>query len=71
MEPTAAAEADWVAHHEEIAGGILVSKSNSWYMGSNIDGKRRSLLAYAGGVPAYKERCDAVAAGGYAEFALS
>ena len=71
IEPTAEAEADWVAHHEEIAQMITVSKSNSWYMGSNINGKARGLLAYAGGVDVYRQRCDDVKAGGYQEFALS
>ena len=71
IEPTAEAEAGWVAHHEEVADSILVSKANSWYMGSNIAGKRRGLLAYAGGHPAYAERCEAVKAGGYEEFQLA
>ncbi len=70
IEPTAAAEAGWVAHHEEIAATILVSKTNSWYMGSNIAGKRRGLLAYAGGVDVYRQRCDEVKARGYQEFEL-
>jgi len=71
IEPTAEAEAGWVAHHEEIAEMLLISKSNSWYMGSNIEGKRRSLLAYAGGVDVYRERCDEVKARGYQEFELA
>lgn len=71
IEPTAEAEAAWVAHHEEVANAILVSKANSWYMGSNIAGKRRSLLAYAGGVDVYRQRCDDVKAGGYREFQVA
>ena len=42
----------------------------SWYMGANIPGKPRVLLPYVGGVGAYRERCDAVAAGGYEGFVL-
>jgi len=68
IEPTAEAEAGWVAHHEEIADTILVSKANSWYMGSNVDGKRRSLLAYAGGVDVYRQRCNDVKERGYEDF---
>ncbi|MGE0487009.1 MAG: flavin-containing monooxygenase [Gammaproteobacteria bacterium] len=71
IEPTAKAEAEWVAHHEEVANAILVSKANSWYMGSNIAGKRRSLLAYAGGVDVYRQRCDDIKAGGYREFEVA
>ncbi|MDO9315926.1 MAG: NAD(P)/FAD-dependent oxidoreductase, partial [Burkholderiaceae bacterium] len=50
IEPSEAAEAQWVAHHDELANIMLVSKTNSWYMGSNVEGKPRRLLAYAGGV---------------------
>ena len=71
IEPSAEAEAGWVAHHEEIADTILVSKANSWYMGSNIEGKRRGLLAYAGGVDMYRQRCDEVKERGYQEFELA
>jgi cyclohexanone monooxygenase len=34
-------------------------------MGANIEGKKRSLLAYAGGVGVYKQFCDEVKAKGY------
>ncbi len=71
IEPTAEAEAAWVAHHNEVADAILVSKANSWYMGSNIEGKPRSLLAYAGGVDVYRQRCDEISAGGYQEFEIA
>lgn len=68
IEPSALAEAEWVAHHHEVADAILVSKANSWYMGSNIEGKRRGLLAYAGGVDVYRQRCDEIKDQGYKEF---
>ena len=42
----------------------------SWYMGANIPGKPRVLLPYVGGVGAYREICDAVAASGYDGFEL-
>lgn len=71
IEPSAEAEAGWVAHHEEVASMILVTQANSWYMGSNIAGKRRGLLAYAGGVDVYRDLCDEVTAGGYKEFDLA
>ncbi|MGE7418412.1 flavin-containing monooxygenase [Methylobacterium tarhaniae] len=58
----------WVAHHDEIAAATLVTKTNSWYMGSNVEGKPRRLLSYIGGVGTYRQKCDEVAAGGYAGF---
>ncbi len=72
IEPTAEAEAQWMAHHNEVASATLVFKTNhSWYTGANIEGKERQLLPYAGGVGNYRKACDAVKAGGYAGFALA
>jgi len=39
-------------------------------MGSNVEGKPRRLLSYIGGVGAYRQRCNEVAANNYAGFAL-
>ena len=68
IEPSAEVEAKWVAHHDELANMMLISKTNSWYMGSNIVGKPRRLLAYAGGVANYRQACDEVKARGYEGF---
>lgn len=70
IEPTQATQDEWVEHHEEIANDTLIVKTNSWYMGSNVDGKPRRLLAYIGGVGAYKKRCDEVAGNGYQGFTM-
>ncbi|HYZ21775.1 MAG TPA: hypothetical protein VE690_06415 [Rhodopila sp.] len=69
-EPTREAEDQWIEHHEQIAAATLVTKTNSWYMGSNVAGKPRRLLSYIGGVGAYRQRCDAVAAANYTGFAM-
>jgi acetone monooxygenase (methyl acetate-forming) len=71
IEPKAEAEAAWVAHHNEVASALLVSKANSWYMGSNIAGKPRGLVAYAGGADVYADQCKEVKAGGYQEFNIA
>ncbi|KMO30573.1 flavin-containing monooxygenase [Methylobacterium aquaticum] len=68
IEADEAFQDEWVAHHDAIADTTLVTKTNSWYMGSNVDGKPRRLLSYIGGVGAYRQRCDEVAASGYAGF---
>jgi cation diffusion facilitator CzcD-associated flavoprotein CzcO len=70
-EPTAEAEDQWIAHHEEIAAATLVTKTNSWFMGSNVEGKPRRLLSYVGGVGAYRQKCDEAAAAGYKGFAFA
>ena len=69
IEPTKETEDAWVAHHDEIANTTLVTKTNSWYMGSNVDGKPRRLLSYIGGVGPYRKKCDEVASSAYTGFA--
>ena len=70
MEATPEFEDEWVRHHDELANATLVTKTDSWYMGSNIEGKPRRLLSYIGGVGTYRQKCEDVAAQGYAGFAL-
>jgi acetone monooxygenase (methyl acetate-forming) len=69
IEPTKEAQDAWVTHHDEIANTTLVTKTHSWYMGSNVEGKPRRLLSYIGGVGTYRKKCDDVAAQGYQGFA--
>ncbi|PXW25797.1 UNVERIFIED_CONTAM: cyclohexanone monooxygenase/acetone monooxygenase [Williamsia faeni] len=70
IEPTIAGQDAWVNHHDEIANATLVSKTNSWYMGSNVPGKPRRLLSYIGGVGAYRDATLKAAANGYEGFVL-
>ncbi|OAF11372.1 flavin-containing monooxygenase [Bradyrhizobium neotropicale] len=69
IEPTKETQDAWVAHHDEIANTTLVTKTNSWYMGSNVEGKPRRLLSYIGGVGTYRQKCDEVASSAYPGFA--
>ncbi len=71
IEATLDAENDWVAHNADVAGKHLRSSCQSWYVGANVEGKARVFMPYVGGFPAYAERCDAVAAEGYAGFRLN
>jgi acetone monooxygenase (methyl acetate-forming) len=71
VEATREFEDAWVKHHDETAAATLVMKTNSWYLGSNIEGKPRRLLSYIGGVSTFKRKCDDVAAQGYAGFAMN
>jgi cyclohexanone monooxygenase len=71
-EPDLDAQDEWCAHVNAVAEGTMftVESCNSWYNGANIEGKPRVFLPYVGGLPAYMERCNAVAAGGYDGFVL-
>jgi cyclohexanone monooxygenase len=70
IEATADAENAWVEHVHEVGNATLFPLANSWYMGSNIPGKPRVFMPYIGGVGAYRQKCDEVAANGYEGFAL-
>jgi cyclohexanone monooxygenase len=71
IEATAAAQDAWVAHVNEIGHATLYPRANSWYMGANIPGKPRVFMPYIGGVGAYRQICDTVAAKGYEGFTLT
>jgi acetone monooxygenase (methyl acetate-forming) len=69
-EPTKELEDSWVAHHDETANASLISKTVSWYLGSNVKGKPRRVLSYTGGVGTYRQKCAEVAASGYQGFSM-
>jgi acetone monooxygenase len=71
VEATQEFEDNWVKHHDETAAATLVVKTDSWYMGSNVDGKPRRLLSYIGGAGNYHSQCDALAASGYPGFSIT
>ena len=61
----------WVAHVNEVANATLVPRGDAWYSGANVPGKPKIFTPYIGGVGAYRQLCDEVAAAGYRGFALS
>src|SRR4051812_1666854 len=71
MEADQDAEDNWVAHVNEVAYGTLYPQANSWYMGANIPGKPRIFMPYIGGVGAYRQICNDVAAKGYEGFSMT
>jgi cyclohexanone monooxygenase len=71
MEANKDAEDNWVAHVNEVAHTTLYPQANSWYMGANIPGKPQIFMPYIGGVGAYRQICNDVAAKGYEGFAMN
>ena len=72
--PTPEAERVWTEHVYELASRMLFTKVDSWFMGinTNVPGKlKRTFLLYSGGAPAYRGKCDEVAANGYEGFILA
>jgi cyclohexanone monooxygenase len=70
IEAEVAAEDQWVAHVNEVAGATLLLGCNSWYLGANIPGKPRVFMPYLG-FPPYVDKCNDVVAKGYQGFALT
>jgi cyclohexanone monooxygenase len=71
IEPVTAAEDAWVRHVNDVADTTLYPSAASWYMGANIPGKPRVFMPYIGGVGAYRDKCDEIAANGYEGFELA
>lgn len=72
VEATAAGVASWTDHVKSLGVGLLSNEVNSWMTGinTNVEGKQTRIIArYSGSAPAYRARCDAVAADGYRELA--
>jgi cation diffusion facilitator CzcD-associated flavoprotein CzcO len=67
VEPRGDAARTWTDHVTEVAEGTLFPRAqSSWYLGANIDGKKRVFMPYVGGFGVYRQNCDDVARRGYA-----
>ncbi|EME43731.1 hypothetical protein DOTSEDRAFT_23863 [Dothistroma septosporum NZE10] len=58
IEADKQAEQAWRTHVLDLAERTLLVKTDSWYMGANIPGKRREYLIYPGGLPLYQEKME-------------
>jgi cation diffusion facilitator CzcD-associated flavoprotein CzcO len=73
VEATDAGVASWTDHVKSLGVGLLSNEVDSWMTGinRNVAGKQTRIIArYSGSAPAYRARCDAVAADEYRELAL-
>ncbi len=71
FDATTEAEQSWVDHANSITDQTLMRFSDSWYTGSNVEGKPRVQMVYLGGVAGYEAALKDVAADNYRGFALS
>ncbi|NNH75980.1 NAD(P)/FAD-dependent oxidoreductase [Nocardia uniformis] len=62
---------EWTDHLMEVAAGTLFVRANSWYLGANVEGKKRVFMPYIGGFGNYRRRCDTERENGYPGFELS
>jgi len=73
VEASAAAEETWTQHVHDSAARFLLINVDSWMTGvnRNVPGRhKRTFMAYAGGAPKYRQKCDEVVANGYEGFVL-
>nr|WP_249168140.1 NAD(P)/FAD-dependent oxidoreductase [Bradyrhizobium elkanii] len=73
LDATPEGTADWTDHVKALGVGLLSNEVDSWMTGinRNVEGKKTRIVArYSGSAPAYRARCDEVAAKGYAELRL-
>ena len=64
----------WMKTVLDASAGLLSNEVNSWFTGvnTNVEGKQtRRISRYSGSAPAYRARCDEVAAANYREMVLS
>ena len=74
LEATADGVETWTDHVTALGVGLLSNEVDSWMTGinRNVEGKERRIVArYSGSAPAYRARCDEVAARGYDELRLA
>jgi cation diffusion facilitator CzcD-associated flavoprotein CzcO len=73
VDATAAGVTAWTDHVKALGVGLLSNEVDSWMTGinRNVEGKQTRIVArYSGSAPAYRARCDEVAAKRYDELAL-
>ncbi len=72
IEPELAAQDAWVEHVNKAAEGSMMNapSCNSWYLGTNVEGKPRGFMPYLAGTKTYREECEEVVAKGYEGFKL-
>ena len=74
LEATTAGVTSWTDHVKTLGEGLLSNEVDSWMTGinRNVEGKQTRIIArYSGSAPAYRARCDEVAAKGYRELLLA
>ncbi|MCH9757367.1 MAG: alpha/beta hydrolase fold domain-containing protein [Gammaproteobacteria bacterium] len=70
IEPTKTAELAWTQHVDDWGNLTLFPEAASWYTGSNVPGKPRVFMPYAGGLGNYRITCDEVVSRDYLGFSF-
>lgn len=68
VKTTDHAQKSWRDKVEKAATNNEWSKTDSWYVGTNVPGKRKQILTYTGGIGRYRRYCDEERSNGFASF---
>ena len=68
IEPTLKAEKKWKELCIEAVEKTLIAKTDGWYMGNNVPGRKKHPLFWFGGLQEYMNLCQECADKGYAGF---
>jgi hypothetical protein len=72
VEPRLDAAHAWTGQLAEAAERTLFPRAaSSWYLGANIEGKKRIFMPYIGGFGTYRRHCEEVAQHDYAGLVLT
>ena len=65
IEATDEAQKEWSDITERTVAPTLFATTDSWYRGSNVEGKPNTFMGYVGGVGKYRRMCTEIAKRGY------
>ena len=71
IDTTEDAEQWWDAEVDRASYETLHRFTDSWYNGSNVEGKVKKFMVYVGGFPKYTKFCSDIVAAGYQGFVRS
>jgi cyclohexanone monooxygenase len=71
VEASAESQDLWTEHVDDLVRGTVLENADSWYLGTNVPGKARRILAYAGGIARYQSSCDSCRDGDYEGFRIT
>ena len=71
IESTKEAENGWTDTCDKLSAGSLFRKTDSWIFGSNVPGKKVSVLFYFGGLSIYRNELRKIAEEGWKGFRIS
>ena len=70
IEANRDAEIEWGKYNDKCARDTLRYYCDSWYLGSNVTGKKRVFYPFVGGLPVYIEKCEKIVNNSYEGFTL-